>query len=188
MRSRTPHPAPLPPPPAGRMHDAAVHAAPPGRSPATLATNCQTWKKRDMRSEECRATLAHAVSLPPALGTLCRRPVTVGLHPAEIGAGLSVRRLDTGQEWAIGLDTLVAATNCTAVGDDSGSVAFLEHLLAALWAGGLSDVLITTDGPEIPLYDGSAQALWAAVQEGGRIASAEPWEPLTVTAPPVGLI
>lgn len=136
-----------------------------------------------MRLEPYRSTIHERVLLPPAIGTLSLRPVTVGLEPAEIGAGLRVRRTDTGQEWPLGLKTLVDSVNCTAVGDETGAVAFLEHLLAALWAGRISDVLITTDGPEIPLYDGSASALWAAVAEAGKHGSAEPWEPLVVREP-----
>ncbi|MHB8995133.1 MAG: UDP-3-O-acyl-N-acetylglucosamine deacetylase [Armatimonadota bacterium] len=136
-----------------------------------------------MKLEPYRSTIHEKVMLPRAIGTLSLRPVTVGLEPAEIGAGLRVQRTDTGQEWPLSLETLVDSVNCTAVGDETGAVAFLEHLLAALWAGRISDVLITTDGPEIPLYDGSASALWAAVVEAGRHGSTEPWEPLVVREP-----
>lgn len=134
-----------------------------------------------MTPEIRRATLAQRVDLPAAIGTLSLRPVTVALEPAEIGSGLRVQRTDTGQQWPISLAHLLPATNCTAIGDRDGSVAFLEHLLAALWAGGISDVLITTDGPEIPLYDGSAMFLWQAVQQGGRTQSAETLAPLRLT-------
>lgn len=136
-----------------------------------------------MKRQPQRSTLAKTVSLPAAIGTLSLRPVTVTLEPAEVGGGLQVRRTDSGQRWPVDLDHVLEQTNCTAVGDASGAVAFLEHLLAALWAGGISDVLITTDGPEIPLYDGSALALWRAVQEAGRCESAQPWEPLVITEP-----
>ena len=136
-----------------------------------------------MGAGRSRASFRETVALPAAVGTISLRPVTVALEPAASGAGLAVRRTDTGQQWAIGLDSLVAATNCTAIGDADGSVAFLEHLLACLWAGGISDALITTDGPEIPLYDGSAATLWEAVRAAGRCESTDPWEPLVVTEP-----
>lgn len=130
-----------------------------------------------------RATLKQAVPLPPAIGTLSLRPVTVLLEPAEVGSGLLVRRTDTGQQWPVGLEHLISSTNCTAIGDQTGAVAFLEHLLAALCMAGISDVVISTDGPEIPLYDGSAAALWVAVQQAGYAASYEPWKPLVVAEP-----
>lgn len=131
----------------------------------------------------CRATLREAVTLPPAIGTLCLRPVTVSLQPAGIGSGLQVRRIDIGQQWPLGLEHLTASTNCTAVGDESGYVAFLEHLLAALAMAAISDVLVTTDGPEIPLYDGSATPLWEALQHAGQAVSGEIWPPLVITQP-----
>lgn len=130
-----------------------------------------------------RATFDHAVTLPSAVGTMCLRPVTVRLSPAEVGEGLRVRREDTGQEWPVGLDTLVPATNCSAFGDDSGQVAFMEHLLACLWAAEITDAAISTDGPEIPLYDGSAKVLWTAVCEAGRKSSAEMVETIRLTEP-----
>lgn len=130
-----------------------------------------------------RGTFDHAVTLPPAVGALCLRPVTVRLLPAEVGEGLRVRREDTGQEWPVGLETLVPATNCTAFGDASGQVAFMEHLLACLWAAEITDAVISTDGPEIPLYDGSAKGLWAAVCEAGRRDAAEAIEAISVKEP-----
>lgn len=80
----------------------------------------------------------------------------------------------------MGLEHLMPSTNCTAIGDETGSIAFLEHLLAALSMAAVSDVLIVTDGPEIPLYDGSASALWAALQQAGLAKSDEPWKPLSI--------
>ncbi|MEN6404096.1 MAG: UDP-3-O-acyl-N-acetylglucosamine deacetylase [Armatimonadia bacterium] len=130
-----------------------------------------------------RGTLDHAVALPPAVGTLCLRPVTVRLLPADVGAGLRLKREDTGQEWPVGLEYLVPATNCTAFGDETGQVAFMEHLLACLWAAEITDAVISTDGPEIPLYDGSGRGLWAAVGEAGRKGSAEAIEAIEVTEP-----
>lgn len=130
-----------------------------------------------------RATLKRPVTLPAALGTLSLRPVTVALEPAEIGSGLRVRRTDTGQEWPVGLEHLMPSTNCTAIGDESGAVAFLEHLLAALSMAAISDVLITTDAPEIPLYDGSAMAPWEALQQAGGAVSEQPWPTLAIGEP-----
>ena len=43
----------------------------------------------------------------------------------------------------------------------------VEHLLAALGARGLTDVLIELDGPEVPLLDGSARDWVEAIDEAG---------------------
>lgn len=130
-----------------------------------------------------RATIRHPIELPPGLGTISRRQVRVSLQPAEIGSGLRVRRADLGQECAVGLDNVVAMPNCTAVGEGNWSVAFVEHLLAALRGALISDLLIVTDGPEIPLYDGSAMVPWGALQRAGREGSRTLWQPLSIDQP-----
>lgn len=130
-----------------------------------------------------RATLERAVDLPLALGVVSGRVVTASLHPAEIGSGLRLRRTDIDREWPVDVEHLVPLPNCTAIGEPGQSVAILEHLLAALRAARISDVLITADGGELSLFDGSGRVLWEAVQSAGRAESEEPWEPLVVREP-----
>jgi UDP-3-O-acyl-N-acetylglucosamine deacetylase len=130
-----------------------------------------------------RATLSQSVSLPPLPGVLSRRPVAVRLEPVEVGQGLLLTRADLGESWPVSLDAVQPGVNCTALGNGSSSVAFVEHLLAALAAAGISDVRIVTDGPEIPLYDGSARVIWDALRQAGRQASALEWEPLVIGTP-----
>ncbi|MBU0611390.1 MAG: UDP-3-O-acyl-N-acetylglucosamine deacetylase [Armatimonadetes bacterium] len=130
-----------------------------------------------------RATLGQAVELPPAPGVISRRAVRVSLHPAEIGAGVVFRDSAAGVEFPAHPDYLVPSRNCTALGNAEASIAFIEHLMACLAAARISDVLVVTDGPEIPLYDGSARLLWQAVQEAGRVESTVAWPPLVVAEP-----
>ncbi len=130
--------------------------------------------------ERNRATLHSPVTLPPAVGTVSRRVLTVSLLPAAIGAGLTVRRTDDGLEWPVTLEHVTPATHCTAIGGAEASVAYLEHALAALSAARISDAVIATDGPELPLYDGSALPWWQALAAAGRQESAETWEPLVL--------
>lgn len=130
-----------------------------------------------------RATLARPTDLPLALGVVSGRVVSASLQPAEIGSGLRLRRTDIGQEWPIDVDHLVPLPNCTAIGEPGHSVAILEHLLAALRAARISDVLITADAGELSLFDGSGRVLWEAVDSGGRAESDVPWEPLVIREP-----
>lgn len=130
-----------------------------------------------------RATIGRPVELPPALGALARREVRVSLRPAEIGSGVRFRRTDVAAEFPATPEHLAPSRNCTALGDADASIAFIEHLMACLAAARLSDVLVTTDGPEIPLYEGSARVIWAAVQAAGRVESDVPWPPLVVREP-----
>ncbi len=102
------------------------------------------------------------------LGVRCGKQITVRLVPAEAGSGITLSRSDLDVTWPVGLEHVLPVPNCSAIGEDEGrSVAFVEHLLAALWAAGISDVCIVVDGPEIPLLDGSALPFWTMLQEAG---------------------
>ncbi|NPV47708.1 MAG: hypothetical protein HPY69_12170 [Armatimonadetes bacterium] len=127
-----------------------------------------------------RATLRNPVHLPPALGTLSRRSLNVALMPAEMGRGIWVRRADLDVEWPVSLEHLVPAVHCTAIGSADTSVSYVEHALAALCAARISDALIVTDGPELPLFDGSALTWWEVLKTAGRAQSQEVWEPLVL--------
>jgi UDP-3-O-[3-hydroxymyristoyl] N-acetylglucosamine deacetylase len=54
----------------------------------------------------------------------------------------------------------------TQVGAGEGSVATIEHLMAAFYFSGITNCLVYIDGPEIPIMDGSAwefyQEMWRA--------------------------
>ena len=67
----------------------------------------------------------------------------------------------------------VSATElCTIIGDTAtGSVATIEHLLAALAGLGVDNVLVEIDGPEVPIMDGSAAPFVAAIDQAGSCAS-----------------
>jgi UDP-3-O-[3-hydroxymyristoyl] N-acetylglucosamine deacetylase len=54
-------------------------------------------------------------------------------------------------------DTVPDSRLCTKlVGDDGASVSTVEHVMAALAGCGIHNALITLDGPEVPILDGSA--------------------------------
>lgn len=58
----------------------------------------------------------------------------------------------------------------------NGSVRTVEHLLAALWGGGVTDVLIEVDGGEMPLLDGSAIEWIKAIQSVGTQVIGEEYD------------
>ena len=112
---------------------------------------------------------------------------TVRLGPAE-RAGFWVGRLQRPQDGLQRLDpSLVAETRlCTALKLESGPLATVEHLLAALAGCGVSQAELWVDGDEIPLLDGSAQLWVDAIAEAGlrelgeRPAAVALRDPLTV--------
>lgn len=115
-----------------------------------------------------RRTPAREVALT---GTAVRThggPATITLGPGE--AGFVFRRADLGLDLPADLDHLVPVPNCTALGaGGQPQVLFVEHVLSALAGLGYSDAQVTVHGPEIPLLDGSAAPLVAALQTAGAV-------------------
>ncbi|MBU6251196.1 MAG: UDP-3-O-acyl-N-acetylglucosamine deacetylase [Cyanobacteria bacterium REEB417] len=72
---------------------------------------------------------------------------------------------------------------CTALKLDSGPLATVEHLLAALAGTGLTHVELWVDGDEIPLLDGSAQGWVEAISEAGMLRLGERPDPGVLSHP-----
>ena len=108
---------------------------------------------------------------------------TVVLRPATVGTGRVFVRVDRADRPRIA--ATIAAVSQTQLstelvaaplssGDAAPSLAAeparvrtVEHLLAALTAAGISDVIIEIDGAEVPLLDGSARDWCEAIAEAG---------------------
>jgi len=99
------------------------------------------------------------------------RPASVRITPAASGAGIVFRRTDLpgGPEVRVGPEGLGAAERRTRLVHDSAEVHTVEHLLAALLAARLDNVLIEIDGPELPGLDGSAMPWAAALSQAGAV-------------------
>ncbi|HTK49952.1 MAG TPA: UDP-3-O-acyl-N-acetylglucosamine deacetylase [Gemmatimonadaceae bacterium] len=99
------------------------------------------------------------------LGVDCR----LEFRPAPSGSGIVFERRDL-----IGTRPIAAlAANAvlterrTQLGEDPNAVHTVEHVLAAVAALGIDDLVISLDGPEPPVMDGSAQPFVAALREAG---------------------
>jgi UDP-3-O-[3-hydroxymyristoyl] N-acetylglucosamine deacetylase len=87
------------------------------------------------------------------------RRVSLNLRPADPGHGVVFRRTDLGRDIQARFDRVVDTRLATVLGDQrwaSARVGTVEHLLAALAALGIDNVLVELDGPEVPALDGSA--------------------------------
>ncbi|HEX2137066.1 MAG TPA: UDP-3-O-acyl-N-acetylglucosamine deacetylase [Microvirga sp.] len=118
-----------------------------------------------------QTTLRAAVSLS-GTGVHSGDEVKITLHPAEADHGVAFLR--TGL--AGGLDRIIDARHlavtatelCTVIGDrESGAVATIEHLMAALAGLGIDNVFVEIDGPEVPILDGSAAPFIDAIDQVG---------------------
>lgn len=106
-----------------------------------------------------QTTLHHAVTAQ-GVGLHTGRKVTLTLNPAPVNHGIVFQRLDVdGQPTIPALWDRVTDTRlCTLISDANGiSVGTIEHLMSALRAAHVDNVLVTLDGPEVPIMDGSAE-------------------------------
>ena len=134
-------------------------------------------------------TLSAARAFLPGLQTTLRQPVHclgVGLHsgcvvnltlkPAAPGTGLRFHRTDVAPEkgWVEARwNTVSDTTLCTTVGNRHGvSVATVEHLVAALAATGVDNVIVELDAPEPPAMDGSAAPFLFLIECAGVVQQA----------------
>ena len=118
-----------------------------------------------------QATIAAPISLS-GIGVHSGKPVNLHLHPAQANHGIIFLRtgLPGGEDRLIDARSLeVTATElCTVVGDrERGAVATIEHLMSALCGLGIDNLLVEIDGPEVPIFDGSAQAFVEAIDGVG---------------------
>ena len=104
--------------------------------------------------------LQHTLRTPigcTGVGLHSGKPVTVRLVPAPAGHGIVFLRTDLGQSIPARFDTVTDTRLCTVVGDGDARVGTIEHLMAALHATGIDNLLIEVDSTEIPVLDGSAE-------------------------------
>ncbi|MEZ5930696.1 MAG: UDP-3-O-acyl-N-acetylglucosamine deacetylase [Alphaproteobacteria bacterium] len=113
------------------------------------------------------------------------------LHPAEVDSGIRFVRKDRDGETPIQarFDQVCDTTMCTAIGQRDGAVvSTVEHLMAALAAMEIDNVLVEIDGPEVPIMDGSAQPFIFLIEcagiaeQDGQRRHIEILKPVTVTA------
>jgi len=106
------------------------------------------------------------------VGVHSGKPVTMSLNPADADMGVvfSLVDPDNGANVDIpGNVNSVSATDlCTVLGDPSGVfVATVEHLMAALSAYGVDNVIVELDGAEVPVMDGSSHDFVEAIETVG---------------------
>ena len=88
------------------------------------------------------------------------RTVQVTLSPAPQGTGVVFRRSDLNIDIPARFDTVCDTRLCTVLAAPSlpsATVGTVEHLMAALSAAGICNIVVEVDGPELPVLDGSAE-------------------------------
>jgi UDP-3-O-[3-hydroxymyristoyl] N-acetylglucosamine deacetylase len=96
------------------------------------------------------------------IGLHSGRRVSLAIHPAPPGHGIVFRRSDLDRLIPARYDHVIDTRLCTVLGDPADQavrVSTVEHVMAALAGQGIDNALIEVDGPEVPIFDGSAGPL-----------------------------
>ena len=103
--------------------------------------------------------------------------VNLTLRPAAPGTGIVFHRTDLGADIPAQHDNVVDTKLCTQLGLDDAPAACIgtvEHLMAALSAASIDNVLVELDGPEVPVFDGSSAPFLFLIDCAGRQDQAAP--------------
>ncbi|PCI96094.1 UDP-3-O-[3-hydroxymyristoyl] N-acetylglucosamine deacetylase [Candidatus Aerophobetes bacterium] len=113
-------------------------------------------------------TLAKAATIS-GLGLFTGKRVQMTFRPAEENTGIRFQRIDLEDKPILPAQVqyVRGTPRCTVLGKDDVFVQTVEHVLAALSAYEIDNLLIEIDGPEIPICDGSAQPFVDLIEEVG---------------------
>lgn len=110
--------------------------------------------------------------------------VTMRLVPAPENTGIVFFRTDLvngARTIQARWDNVIDTRLCTVVGNEhGGKVGTVEHLVAALRAMEIDNVLIEIDGPEVPIMDGSADPFVFLLEMAGMTEQAAPRQEIIV--------
>jgi UDP-3-O-[3-hydroxymyristoyl] N-acetylglucosamine deacetylase / 3-hydroxyacyl-[acyl-carrier-protein] dehydratase len=125
----------------------------------------------------------------------------VGLHtgqtahlrflPADVNQGISFRRTDlpNADDIPAQLTHVVSVDRGTSIAKGEARMHTVEHLLAAVAAREIDNLVIEVDGPEIPILDGSFKPFYDALRQTQTLEQNEPakyaeiGEPLNAKGP-----
>lgn len=96
----------------------------------------------------------------------------VTFEPAPEGTGILFRRIDLPGEPAVtaSVDHVLDTPRCTVLGDNTFRISTVEHILSALKAYEIDDVVVAVEGEEVPVCDGSGMAFVDMIREAGIVS------------------
>lgn len=112
--------------------------------------------------------------------------VNVSLRPAPADTGIIFRRSDIGADIPARFDHVSDTRLCTVISlaeRPEARVGTVEHLMAALGATGIGNIIVELDGPELPVLDGSAEPWLFLLDCAGSMALDAPAQHVEVLRP-----
>ena len=113
-------------------------------------------------------TIARAMSFK-GLGLFTGKKVEIHLKPMPENTGIIFQRIDLSNKPILEakVQNICATPRCTILGKEDVTVQTVEHLLAALKAYEVDNLLIEINGPEVPIADGSASPFVDLIEKAG---------------------
>ena len=113
------------------------------------------------------------------------RPARMTFRPADANAGVRFRRVDLEgkPELQARLENVASTDRGTTLAVGDVRLHTIEHVLAAVSALGIDNLLIEIDGPEVPIMDGSFQPFLEALEQAGVRTQGVPPHVIRLNAP-----
>jgi UDP-3-O-[3-hydroxymyristoyl] N-acetylglucosamine deacetylase len=96
-------------------------------------------------------------------------PVTMKLKPADDDYGIVFVRSDVGVSIPLTPENVVDTRMATVLGKGEVQISTIEHLLSAISAFGIDNLIVDVNADEIPIMDGSSASFCMLLQETGVI-------------------
>ncbi len=129
---------------------------------------------------ELQHTIRKAVACR-GVGLHTGTPVAMTLHRAPADHGVPFPLPPSGVEVPVRPESLLNGHYATTIGTEGTQVQTVEHLLAAVRALGIDNVLVELDAAELPAMDGSAAPFVSLLYAAGREGQPAARRPLWVT-------
>jgi len=120
-----------------------------------------------------QCTLKAAISCV-GVGLHTGQRVSLSFQPAPVDHGIVFRRVDLGAGVPARFDRVVDTRLCTVLEQDGVRVGTVEHVMAALVGCGIDNAVVELDGPEPPIFDGSAAQFVFLLDCAGKVVQDTP--------------
>lgn len=84
--------------------------------------------------------------------------INITLSPLDANSGVVFYRSDLNKYYKANYENVINTQMATVIGDKDGFISTIEHLMSALHAYGIDNILISIDANEVPVFDGSSLA------------------------------
>jgi len=107
------------------------------------------------------------------------------IHPAPPGYGIRFLRTDAdgAKPVRVSANSIKSHTFSTTIGNGAFVVSTVEHLMSAFYPMGIDNALVELDGPEVPIFDGSAAPFVYMISGIGTKKFARPRQFLKIKKP-----